>query len=334
MSNQTTELTGAPRRVLVTGGSGFVGASLVRRLISDGHDVHLLLSPNKSAWRLDGIAGHYESHHVDLRDTARIQTLVAELRPQWLFHLATYGAYPHQDQFDQALATNVVATIGLVRAAIHEGFESFVLAGSSSEYGAKDHPPEEDEGLNPASYYAATKAAATVLSRQLAAASSANLMTLRLYSVYGPFEEPTRLVPAVVASSWSNQLPPLVNPESAHDFVFVDDVVEAFIRCARQTDHLPGAVYNVSTGTQLTLRDVVDTARAVLNVTAEPVWGSMPSRSWDTSNWQGTSRSIQSKTGWQATHSFASGLRKTADWFDSEPQMKGRYLAARGMSTV
>jgi dolichol-phosphate mannosyltransferase len=157
-------------------------------------------------------------------------------------------------------------------------------------------------------------------------------MTLRLYSVYGPFEEPTRLVPALIVSSWSNQLPPLVNPESAHDFVFVDDVVDAFVRCARRTDHLPGAIYNVSTGTQLTLRQVVDTARAVLNVAAEPDWGSMPSRSWDTSSWQGTSRSIHTKTGWQPTHSFASGLKKTADWFDSEPQMKDRYLAARGMS--
>ncbi len=332
MLNQPTELMPAPRRVLVTGGSGFVGASLVRRLISDGHDVHLLLSPNKSAWRLDGIAGHYESHHVDLRDTAGTQTLVAELRPQWLFHLATYGAYPHQDQFDQALATNVVATIGLVQAAIQKGFESFVLAGSSSEYGAKDHSPDEGEGLNPASYYAATKAAATVLCRQLAEASSANLMTLRLYSVYGPFEEPTRLVPAIIASSWSNQLPPLVNPESAHDFVFVDDVVEAFIRCARQTDHLPGSVYNVSSGTQLTLREVVDAAKAVLNVTAEPDWGSMAPRSWDTSNWQGTSLSIESMTGWRATYSFASGLRKTADWFENEPRIKDRYLAARGMS--
>ena len=328
----TPRLEVTPRRVLVTGGAGFVGANLARRLISDGHDVQLLLRPGRPDWRLDDIAGLYTPHFLHLADAAAVSSLVARTAPEWIFHLATYGAYPHQADFDLAFQTNVIATVGLVRAAMRQGFESFVLAGTSSEYGAKDHPPRETDGVDPTSHYAATKAAATVLCRQLAASGDANLVTLRLYSVYGPFEEPTRLIPAIVAESWSNRLPNLVDPDNAHDFVFVDDAVDSFVRCAALTDHTPGAVYNVSSEVQLSLRDVVDTARDVLHITAEPEWGSMPSRPWDTSIWQGDSQSLREKTGWESRHSFRAGLARTAEWFEKQPGMKTRYIAARERS--
>lgn len=317
------------RRVLVTGGAGFVGANLVRRLIGDGHDVHLALRASSPTWRLDELAGRFTPHHIDLGDPTAVRAVLADLRPQWIFHLATYGAYPNQNNFDLALQTNVVMTTGLVHAALEVGFESFIVAGSSSEYGTKDHPPGEVEGLDPISYYAATKAAATVLCRQLAASYSANLVILRLYSVYGPFEEPRRLIPAIIRESWGNHLPALVGPETAHDFVFVTDVVEAFVLCAERSDHAPGAIYNVSSGTQLTLREVVEVGRDVLHVTAEPDWGSMPGRPWDTAIWQGDSSLLRLATGWQAVHPFRAGLSLTADWFQARPEMRERYEAAQ-----
>lgn len=267
-------------------------------------------------------------HHIDLESIAAIATLVADLSPQWVFHLAAYGAYPSQNTFARALATNVLATAGLVEAVLNQGVESFVVAGSSSEYGAKDHAPDEGEGLDPASYYASTKAAATVLCRQFAASVAANLVILRLYSIYGPYEDPLRLIPAIIAESWKGRLPPLVNAESAHDFVFIDDVVDAFYLCAARTNHAPGAIYNVSTGVQLSLQEVVDISREVLHVAEEPDWGSMPSRTWDTGIWCGNSSALTASTGWQARHSFRSGFMKTVDWF-ADPLIRSHYIAAR-----
>jgi UDP-glucose 4-epimerase len=320
------------RRVLVTGGAGFVGANLIRRLILDGHDVHALLTPGRSYWRLQDIIGAYTPHHIDLADLRGVTSLLTDLRPQWIFHLATYGAYPTQNDFDLALRTNVVAAAGFVQAALRVGCASLVVAGSSSEYGTKDRPPRESDGLDPLSYYAATKAAATILCRQLARSYSANLVVLRLYSVFGPFEEPTRLIPSIIAESWNGRLPPLVSPDAAHDFVFVGDVVDAFLRCAEQTTHTPGAIYNVATGTQLSLREVVGIARSVLNVAAEPDWGSMPSRPWDSSIWRGDSSSLQRRTGWRPSLTFEEGLTLTAEWFEAQPAMRERYAAARRTS--
>jgi nucleoside-diphosphate-sugar epimerase len=320
------------KRVLVTGGAGFVGANLVRRLIADGHDVHLVLTPGRTYWRLGDTAERHVPHHLDLADTPAVVSLLAELRPEWIFHLATFGAYPTQNDFDLALKTNVVATTGLVQAALRQGFESLVVTGTSSEYGTKDEPPRESAGLDPLSYYAATKAAATILCRQLAASYAANLVILRLYSVYGPFEEPTRLIPSIIAESWNDRLPPLVDPDAAHDFVFVDDVVDAFIRCAERTDHVPGAIYNVGTGIQTSLREVVDVARDVLKVAVEPDWGSLPSRPWDTAIWQSDSSSLREQTGWRPRFSFRDGFTRTVEWFDARPEMRARYAAARGDS--
>ncbi len=317
------------RRVLVTGGAGFVGANLVRRLIADGHDVHLVLTPGREYWRLGDTALDHVPHQLDLADVPGVVSLLTDLRPEWIFHLATYGAYPTQNDFDLSLRTNVVGTAGLVQAALRQGVESFVIAGTSSEYGTKNEPPRESAGLDPVSYYAATKAAATILSRQLATSYGANLAILRLYSVYGPFEEPTRLIPSIIAESWNGRLPRLVHPDTAHDFVFVDDVVDAFVRCAELTNHSPGAIYNVGTGIQVSLRDVVEVARDVLNLPAEPDWGSMPPRPWDSSIWRSDSSSLREETGWRPAFTFQDGFTRTAEWFDARPEMRARYAIPR-----
>jgi dolichol-phosphate mannosyltransferase len=274
------------------------------------------------------VADSFSVQYVELGAANSAARLIRHVAPDWIFHLATYGAYPFQTDFDRAFEANVVATIDFVRAALSQGVESLVLAGTSSEYGPKDHPPVETEGLDPISFYASTKAAATLMTRQLAVAASANVAILRLYSIYGPFEEPTRLIPSLVAESWSNQLPMLAGPDAAHDFVYVDDAIEAFIRVAEARNQ-PGAIYNVSSETQSSLRLVVDTVRDVLGVTAEPAWGSMPPRPWDTSVWLGDSGSLRKTTGWVAEHSLGDGLVKFSHWFDSIPGMRERYLNAR-----
>ena len=291
--------------------------------------VHLILTPGRQYWRLGDSAARHVPHDLDLADLPAVVSLLAAVRPQWIFHLATFGAYPTQNDFDLALKTNVVATSGLVQAAMRQGFESLVVAGSSSEYGTKDGPPRETAGLDPLSYYAATKAAATILCRQLATSYAANLVVLRLYSVYGPFEEPTRLIPSIIAESWNGRLPRLVDPETAHDFVFVDDIVDAFVRCAERTDHVPGAIYNVGTGIQVSLREVVDVARQVLNLEAEPAWGSMPPRPWDTSVWRSDSSSLREVTGWRPRFTFSEGFARTVDWFDARAELRPRYAAGR-----
>ena len=126
-----------PRRVLITGGSGFVGANLTRRSLRDGHEVHLLLRPGHDDWRLRDLDGQLFRHAVDVTVREAVAAAVAAIRPEWVFHLAAYGAYSWQEDLDRMLRTNVLGTVYLVRSAVRHGAEAIVNTGSSSEYHGK-----------------------------------------------------------------------------------------------------------------------------------------------------------------------------------------------------
>jgi dolichol-phosphate mannosyltransferase len=313
------------KRVLLTGATGFVGANLARRLLRDGHEVHLLVRPGHAAWRIEGVREHVRLWTAELADADAVDQAVGAARPDWVFHLAAYGAYSSQTDLPRMVRTNVLGTAHLVEACLRAGVEAFVHTGSSSEYGVKGYPPPEDDALEPNSPYAVTKASATLYCRYTSRSRDVHLPTLRLYSVYGPYEEPSRLVPTLIVNGRRGRLPPLVDPDVARDFVFVDDVCDAYLRAAGRPTAERGAVYNVGTGTQTRLRDVVGAARQVFNIAEEPRWGSMPNRHWDTKVWVADNRKIVHELGWRPRTEFAEGLRHTADWLARRAELLPRY---------
>jgi nucleoside-diphosphate-sugar epimerase len=307
---------------LVTGAAGFVGSVLARRLVKDGAEVHALVRPGSDLWRLEGVEARL--HAVDLADEPAVSELVARLRPERVFHLAAHGAYPNQSGFRAMVETNVLGTIHLVEACRRVGFEVLVNTGSSSEYGFCDHAPAEDEEPRPTSDYAVTKLTATTYCRAAAAKSGLSIPTLRLYSVYGPYEEPSRFVPQLAARGLEGRLPPLVAPDIGRDFVHVDDVVEAYLSAATQRASEPGAVYNVGTGRQTSIRQAVEIARRVLSIEAVPEWSTMPNRAWDTSTWVANPAKIERELGFRAGVGFEEGFSRFVRWIEENPQYRRR----------
>jgi dolichol-phosphate mannosyltransferase len=282
-------------RILVTGAAGFVGANLVRWLLQEGADVTALVRPGGDPWRLAGL------------DVELVEADVRERVPggfDLVFHLAAHGAYSWQEDEAAIRETNVQGTRNAVRAGRH-----VVVAGSSSEYGLKPYAPAEDEPLEPNSAYAAAKAEATSLALEDGA------VVLRLYSAYGPWEDPDRLVPTLLARGLEGELPPIVSPTVARDFVHVDDVCSAFLLAAGADG---GRVYNVGSGRQTTVAEVVELARRLLDLDAEPQWGSMPDRAWDTETWLANPERIRRELGWQARIGLEDGLARTLAWLRSE----------------
>jgi nucleoside-diphosphate-sugar epimerase len=310
---------------IITGATGFVGANLARRLLREGHEVHLLLRPDYSAWRIEDLRRDVQIHEVDLADSEGLSRVVSTIRPKKIFHLAAHGAYSLQTDLQCMVQTNIVGTMNLVLACLKVGFESLVNTGTSSEYGFKSHAASENELLEPNSDYAVTKASATLFCRYMARKHNINLSTLRLYSVYGPYEEPTRLVPALLVQGQKGKLPQLANPMAAHDFVYVEDACEAYVLASQKSSHRFGAVYNVGTGKQTTLRQVVEIARRVMDISAQPEWDSMPGRLWDTENWCADPGKIQAELGWFPQHTFEQGFSQTVNWFENNPAMAELY---------
>jgi nucleoside-diphosphate-sugar epimerase len=327
-------------RALVTGAAGFVGANVARRLLADGHDVHLLDRPGSRQWRIADLTAHANLHEADLEDPDAVTRVLEEARPEWIFHLAARGAYSWQGDVREILRVNVIGTANLLEAATRQGFAALVYAGTSSEYGFKDHAPSEDEDTSPNSAYAVAKVSATLLCRLYARNSGNRVVTLRLYSTFGPWEEPGRLLPNLIMRGFAGDLPPLVSPDAAHDFIYVDDVVDAFVRAASAEQVEPDAIYNVGSGVQITLAEVVSVARRILDVKVEPHWGTMPAKVWDTGVWVSDSSRIRRELGWAPTVTFEEGLRKQIEWFLDKPELRPFYeeltsrRAARRKSSV
>lgn len=316
-------------RCLVTGASGFVGANLTRHLLASGHDVHLILRPGYRSWRIDDLLPHVTVHQADIEDAAAVELAASKARPEWVFHLAAYGAYADQASPARMVETNLRGTAVCLQASVKAGAHAFINTGSSSEYGPVDGAPREDFHANPQSIYGATKLAATQYCSLAAGEFDITAPTLRLYSVYGPWEQPTRLVPTLLTAAQGGALPPLAHPDSAHDFVYVDDVVDAYVRAAASAVENPdqascpegtpaAPVFNIGTGRQTTLRELVAIACSVMDLDVDPVWHSFPGRAWDTDVWVSDPGAARVALGWQARTTLEAGLRATANWLTSQ----------------
>lgn len=313
------------RTAIVTGAGGFIGAALGHRLVTDGFAPTLLVGPDTDCWRLEQLRDDAAIVHVDLRDGDAVNAAVAAARPELVFHLAAHGAYSWQQSLPRMVETNVLGTTHVVEAAIAAGARAIVNAGSSSEYGWKDHAPAESELPEPNSAYSLTKTSATLYCGWIARSQQQAVTTLRLYSAYGPWEEPRRLMPALVLAGIEGRLPPLVDPNVARDFVYVDDILDAFLLAAQRARPGEGAVYNVGSGVQTSLRELVDIARDVFAIQQQPQWGAFPQRGWDTDVWVADPRRAREELGWAASRSLEEGLAAMAHWVGSDPELTARY---------
>jgi dolichol-phosphate mannosyltransferase len=273
-------------------------------------------------WRLVGL-DDVEYVQVDVTDGASVLRAVRRVHADWVFNLAAYGVSESQAATRLAHEVNATGALNVLEAVIEVGVEAMVHAGSSSEYGAKDHPAAEDEALRPNSAYAATKAAGTMLGVWAGGTGRAPVTVLRLYTVYGPYEAPTKLVPTLIAHAVRGELPPLVPPETPRDFVYVDDACEAFVRAA--SHGRPGQVLNVASGRNETVADVVEAVRSLFPAVPEPRWGSMAPRGWDTPVWAGASARIAEQLDWRANVPLREGVERTVRWLSERPELWPLY---------
>lgn len=316
-------------RFFVTGATGFVGACLTRKLVEIGCNVHALVRPNSNLWRLHGLDRQIHVHRGDLNEAERLRDLIADIQPSVIYHLAVHGAYPAQTDADEIIRTDVFGTWNLLKACSEIDYKVFVNTGSSSEYGSKQYAMRETDLLEPASYYAVAKAAQTLVSQHMARADHRAINTFRLFSVFGPYEEPSRLVPTLIQRCLEGKALHMVSPDTARDFVFVDDVVEAYLQIGQLTLHC-GEVFNIGTGIQSSMRDVV---RSVLRSTGAKVkvnWGSMPARTWDTETWLADTAKVRRALKWAPKTSLQEGIERTTAWFRSE----GCALCSEWMTTA
>jgi len=329
---QTSTLAGFSRPVLVTGAAGFIGANLVRHYAACGARVVAMVHEEGPVWRLESLPDAVEQVAVDVCDAREIHKLFAAVRPEVVLHCAAFGAYPDQTDAERIHNVNYDGVRYVLDAARRcDGLRAFVQMGTSSEYGINCRAPREDAPTVPDSDYAVSKVAATALVRFYASKHAVPAWVLRLYSVYGPYEDTSRLIPRLLAEAKNGRLPPLVDPRISRDYVYVGDVCAACDALIERSalGLTRGEIFNVGSGRKTTLEEIVAITRKLFAVPEHPKWESMPNRNWDHSDWYSDPSKANERLGWRATTALEEGLRETSRWMKREAAL---LELARGQS--
>lgn len=309
--------------ILVLGASGFIGANLLRLLLQHREDVYGTAT-RLPAWRLEDLPARHVAV-TDLLIDSNLDALLEGVKPRTIFDCVAYGAYSFETDRELIYRTNFNLLSRLLGRLDPRSLSCYIHAGSSSEYGDNASGPREESATAPNSHYSVSKVAAASLIQYLGKKKGLPCANLRLYSAYGPLEDSSRLMPNVVRCGLDGGYPELVDPRISRDFIYVDDVAQAFIDVGlnlAEADY--GESFNIGAGRKTTIGDIVAISRKLFKIREEPVF-TMPSREWDLTDWYADVTRARERFGWAARVDLEEGLARTAAWYESLPDKKA-YL--------
>jgi dolichol-phosphate mannosyltransferase len=300
--------------VLIVGVSGFIGSKLYFSIKKIRDDVYACSRNPMNNWRLINRSTP-DIINCDITDYEALKGLINSIKPMTVFNLAAYGAYSRQTDAEKIHRTNYMGTLNLLRALSEAGCAAFVQAGTSSEYGLNCAGPDENAELIPNSNYAVSKASAGYIIKYYGRILNFPCVNMRLYSVYGPWEEKDRLIPNLITNGLNGRYPNFVDRSISRDFVYIDDCNAAMVKATLTICRThPGISVNIASGVKTTLEDAAKAAKKIFKIADEPVFGSMANRKWDLPEWYGNPSLAEKLMGWKSTTSFEEGLRLNAEW--------------------
>ena len=320
-----------PKRILVTGGAGFISSNVVRHLLETTPYEVVSLDALTYAGNLDNLE-EVLSHerlsfvHGDIRDADLVRKVVAEVDVIVNAAAESHVEKSIEEGASEFVTTNVEGTQILLDAMRATPVERFVLISSSEVYGtAESDPMDEDHPLNPRSPYAATKAGADRLAYSYFVTYDLPIVILRPFNNYGARQHPEKVLPQFITSALADR--PLSIHGDGHasrDWLFVDDDAEAIeATIAADLDLVAGEVINVATGVDISVNEIAD---LVLDALGKPasLKVNVSERMGQVDRHIGSTEKAKRLLGWEARTSFAEGLERTVAWYrENEPWWRG-----------
>ncbi len=303
------------KRVLITGSTGFIGANLTREFLKLGLEVYIFTRVTSNKWRLRDILKDVKEYCVDLSDGERLEKIILDIKPKIILHTTVYGGYPFQKNTDKIMQTNIVGTVNILSACSRVGFDIFVNTGSSSEYGPKHSPMRETDLLEPNNDYGVSKASTTLFCQMKAKSEKLPVVTLRLFSPYGYYEEPRRLIPSVIVACLRGENPKLSSPDPVRDFIFIEDVVDAYLKIVENNDKVKGEIFNIGSGNQHSVEEIVNKIIELTGNKVKPEWGNVSNPRIEPKIWQADISKANDVLKWTLKCGLEEGLSKTVKWF-------------------
>jgi len=290
-------------KVLVTGASGFIGAHLCRRLAEAGAVVHALSrSPHEDRSPVTWWQG-------DVADIELVRMLFRKVQPETVYHLASHvmGA-PNLQHVIPTFRANLQSSVNLLTAAAESGCGRLVMTGSLAE-------PEPSRGeMFPVAPYAAAKWASSGYARMFHALYGVPAVLARVFMVYGPAQKDlTKLIPYSILSLLQGKSPAISSGERLIDWIYVDDVVEAYLALA----HAPGVegqTLEIGSGKLVSIREIVSQVAMLVGGGAGPTFGALPDRPMEPVRIAEVEQTRE-RIGWSPGTPLTEGLSRTVAWY-------------------
>ena len=300
--------------ILITGAAGFVGSNLTRYFVSRGIKINIIIKRSSNTWRLNDIIKKTNVHYADVSDINKIKKIIKKIKPKTIYHLATHGGYSDQNDLEKIKKSILDATYNLINECKKYKFNIFINTGSSSEYGFKNKAMKEDDILVPNSYYSVFKSSSTLYCQYESFKSNIQIVTIRPFHVYGPYERSNRLIPSLIKNMLSDKKVKLVSPKVSRDMIYISDVVNFYIMIANKKN-LKGEIFNLGSGKKTTIKEIYNLLKKITNYKVKNYWGSMKNRYWDQSIWYSDNSYVKNKLKWKPEVSLKKGLVNTVNWY-------------------
>jgi len=298
-------------KVLVTGAAGFVGSQVVRQLIAGGDEVVALFRPGESTARVADVLPRLTARDIDLADHAAVQAMVATERPAACVHTA-WNAEPGKYLHSRENLRLVDASHRLAEALADHGCARLVGVGTNAEYDTSHGYLSERTPTAPGYLYSACKLGLSHTLAQLALLTGMQVAWARLFYLYGPWEDPRRLVSSVARALLEGREAPCSEGSQVRDFLHVADVAGALVAVLRSG--LTGAV-NVGSGEPVTVREVVTRVGAIIGRPELLRPGAIAVKAGEPPFVCADNRKLKAETGWAPTFTLERGLTDTVDWW-------------------
>ena len=300
--------------VFVTGATGFVGSHLVRRLVREGFEVHVLCKLQSNAWRIRDLLPQLRVHSASLVDAVAMRQVLREARPDYVFHLgAATMVAGAVGSADDLVEVNLLGTMNLIEACEVTDYRGLVITGDSFEYSPSDRPLREMSACQPSSPHGASKLAATLFAEKMARDRHHPIVILRLFSTYGPGDNPRRFVPQTIAGALTGTPIALSRPDIVRDWVYVADLPELYLEAAARAATLSGTVFNAGSGRGASLGEMVDRILGLTGSRTPARWGTFVAPEHDRYPWVADMTRTYRIFAWRPRTSLEHGLAATIE---------------------
>jgi len=306
------------KKMLLTGGAGFIGSEFARQAVERGYELTVLdnLTYAGDRKRLDAIGGRFDFVSGDIRNAGLLDALLKKGRFDYVAHFA---AESHVDRsiLDSSIfvETNVMGTTALLEAARKHGTEKFLHVSTDEVYGdlGEDGQFLETTALNPSSPYSASKAAADFLANSYRRTHGLPVIIVRPSNNYGPWQYPEKLIPVVIFKALHNEkIPVYARGLNVREWLFVEDCAKGMFSVLE--GGTPGEVYNLGSGEE---RKNIDVVKTILEIMGKPedLIEFVKDRAGHDFRYSLNCDKIKDKLGWKAETEFRSGIEKTVSWY-------------------